>query len=82
MSENPKPKIRLLRREEIPAARAAAAHPATVFCRRIHLPLAVADHKSCPYCFGAESDVRTGDHAKFCDFEEGKDPICFGFPWT
>ena len=53
-----------------------------VYCRRIKLALPIAEHKSCSYCFGKESDIETGDHAKFCDFEEGKDPISFGFPET
>jgi hypothetical protein len=62
------------------AAKAEPAPPGTVFCRRIKLPLPVAEHASCPYCFGKESDVKTGEHERFCDFQEGKDPICFGFP--
>ena len=53
-----------------------------VQCRRIHLPLPVSEHKSCPYCFGKEADVKSGDHETFCDFKEGKDPINFGFPET
>jgi len=65
-----------------PAAKPEAGPHGTVFCRRIKLPLAVAEHASCPYCFGKEADVKTGDHEKFCDFQEGKDPICFGFPET
>jgi len=82
MSENAKTKVH-------PASRAVKewrAVPATgeqtVECRRLHLPLAVSEHASCAYCFGTESDIKTGEHAKFCDFEEGKDPVCFGFPWT
>lgn len=83
MSDQGKPRIRLLRKtdEERPEVPAVAGQ-ATVFCRRIRMPLTVADHRSCPYCFGEAKDVSTGDHSKFCDFEEGKDPICFGFPWT
>jgi hypothetical protein len=82
MSENAKMKVQ-------PASRAAKeqrAVPATgeqtVECRRLHLPLAVSEHASCPYCFGKEPEIKTGDHSKFCDFEEGKDPICFGFRWS
>jgi len=37
-------------------------------------------HKDCPYCFGGETAIGSGDHAKFCDFKPGKDPIVFGFP--
>jgi hypothetical protein len=51
-----------------------------VYCRRLKRPLPVLDHVACSYCFGKERDVRTGDHERFCDFQEGKDPIHFGFP--
>ncbi len=61
---------------------APACKSGEVFCRRIKLPMSMAEHKSCPYCFGKESDIKTGEHGKFCDFEEGKDPIHFGFPET
>jgi len=53
-----------------------------VYCRRLHRNLPVVEHKACPYCFGEQADIKTGDHEKFCDFEEGKDPISFGFPET
>lgn len=53
-----------------------------VFCRRLKRPLPVMEHVACSYCFGKEGDVRSADHARFCDFEEGKDPIHFGFPET
>lgn len=62
--------------------KAAACDKGLVFCRRIKLALPVAEHKCCPYCFGVESDVKSGDHERFCDFQEGKDPINFGFPET
>jgi hypothetical protein len=65
-----------------PAAKTEAGPPGTVFCRRVKVALPIAEHKSCPYCFGKESDIKSGDHDKFCDFQEGKDPICFGFPET
>ena len=83
MSDEAKSKVRPAGRapKEQPA-RPAAAREQGVHCRRIDLPIPVAEHASCPYCFGKEADIRTGDHAKFCDFQEGKDPICFGFPWT
>jgi Zn finger protein HypA/HybF involved in hydrogenase expression len=54
--------------------------PAEVYCRRVQRPLPTAEHASCPYCFGQEADIRTGEHEKFCDYTEGKDPINFGFP--
>lgn len=53
-----------------------------VWCRRVKRPLPLGEHKSCPYCFGKLEDVESGEHEKFCDFQEGKDPIHFGFPET
>jgi len=53
-----------------------------VFCRRLKRRLPVVEHLACAYCFGEESDVKSGDHERFCDFREGKDPISFGFPET
>jgi hypothetical protein len=66
-------------------ARQGAAVPATestVFCRRLERKLPVREHLACPYCDGREADVRSADHARFCDFEKGRDPIVFGFPDT
>ncbi len=63
-------------------AKPAPAEEGKVFCRRIKLPMPLSEHLTCSYCFGKEADVKSGDHARFCDFEEGKDPICFGFPET
>ena len=53
-----------------------------VWCRRLKRPRAIGDHKACPYCFGRVEDVESGEHERFCDFQPGKDPICFGFPET
>jgi hypothetical protein len=64
------------------AAKPETCAPGTVFCRRVKVALPITDHQGCPYCFGKDSDIKTGDHEKFCDFQEGKDPICFGFPET
>jgi len=64
------------------AAGAAVAETAKVFCRRIKLHMPLAEHLACSYCFGKEADVKTGDFERFCDFQEGKDPVCFGFPET
>ncbi len=49
-------------------------------CRRLGILLPVSEHRDCPYCFGIEPDIRTGDHALFCDFRPGEDPPRFGFP--
>jgi len=49
-------------------------------CRRLEAQPCVEEHLACPYCFGSLEDVETGDHARFCDFEPGKDAISFGFP--
>ena len=59
-----------------------AFNSVVVYCRRLKRPLPVVEHVSCSYCFGKERDVKSGDHQRFCDFEEGKDPIHFGFPET
>jgi len=42
----------------------------------------VDDHRACPYCFGDATQIRSGAHACFCDYEAGTDPVCFGFPAT
>jgi len=51
-----------------------------VVCRRLQVERSVDEHTSCPYCFGKAKDVAEGDRGRFCDFEPGADPICFGFP--
>jgi hypothetical protein len=53
-----------------------------VYCRRIKRALPIVEHLACSYCFGKERDVKSADYARFCDFEEGKDPVVFGFPET
>ncbi len=65
-----------------PAIHIDPAPPAEVFCRRLERALPVGEHTDCPYCFGKKGDVQTTEHARFCDFEPGKDPIQFGFPDT
>lgn len=49
-------------------------------CRRLDAAFTVAEHRDCPYCVGGAADVATGDHARFCTFRPGVDPVCFGFP--
>jgi len=49
-------------------------------CRRTGQQYDTCTHEQCPYCFGEERDVATGDYEKFCDFREGEDPVSFGFP--
>ena len=49
-----------------------------VFCHRLGRELPVADHNECPYCYGTSTEVATGEHAEFCDFRKGVDPISFG----
>lgn len=51
-----------------------------VHCRRTGQEYDVGIHKQCPYCFGEDRDIATGDHEKFCDFCPGEDPVNFGFP--
>jgi hypothetical protein len=52
----------------------------TLHCRRTNQDYDVEKHTQCPYCFGEEKDVATGDYEAFCDFQPGKDPVSFGFP--
>ncbi|HUU49872.1 MAG TPA: hypothetical protein VMW81_02795 [Nitrospinota bacterium] len=52
-----------------------------VLCVRIKRPLSVRKHKTCPYCFGKISDIKSKKHKKFCDYKEGKDSVGFGFPF-
>ena len=59
---------------------AETAEIGTVYCKRLRIPLPIAEHAKCLYCFGGRDGIRTGDHSKFCDFDPAKDPIQFGFP--
>lgn len=54
--------------------------PKMVWCRRYERELPVEEHNKCPYCFGRNGEVESGDHDKFCDYHPGKDPKHFGFP--
>jgi len=67
-----------------PAAPAPKSLPnpmeARIHCRRVDALYTTAQHRACPYCFGGEGDVLKGDHAAFCDFKPGQDPVVFGFP--
>ena len=56
------------------------AEATQVFCRRLERLLPIGEHADCPYCFAVTEEIKTGDHARFCDFKEGQDPINFGFP--
>ncbi|NQU48082.1 MAG: hypothetical protein HQ519_05500 [Planctomycetes bacterium] len=60
----------------------ACEHPECeqIHCRRLDRDRSVEKHTECPYCLGTKEEIQTGDHKKFCDFHEGKDPIHFGFP--
>jgi hypothetical protein len=51
-----------------------------VYCKRLHQLRDVREHLACPYCFGAASDVLSGDRGRFCDFDAALDPVVFGFP--
>lgn len=53
-----------------------------VMCRRLGRTRTVAEHLSCPYCFGGEGEVTSGDRACFCDFDPDSDAVVFGFPET
>ncbi len=54
----------------------------TVVCRRLKVPRAVGAHRDCSYCFGSAEAILSGDYERFCSFEAGVDPLCFGFPDT
>jgi len=49
-------------------------------CRRTGQEYDTCTHKQCPYCFGEERDIESGEYENFCDFQEGEDPVSFGFP--
>lgn len=50
-------------------------------CRRTGQMFTVAEHVECPYCFGEDATIeKGGDYKDFCEFQQGKDPINFGFP--
>jgi hypothetical protein len=51
-----------------------------VVCRRLNAERSSEEHLACAYCFGKAADVAAGDKARFCDYQPGVDPICFGFP--
>ncbi len=51
-----------------------------VYCRRTEQELPVGEHQRCPYCYGQEGEIVSGEHKTFCDFRPGVDPIHFGFP--
>jgi hypothetical protein len=49
-------------------------------CRRTNELVTPEQHAECPYCQGKVADVETGHYEAFCDYDEGQDPIHFGFP--
>ncbi len=51
-----------------------------IWCCRLERKRDVAEHADCPYCFGRKQQIEGGEHAEFCDFKPGVDPISFGFP--
>lgn len=51
-----------------------------ITCRRLNVTRSVEEHLACAYCFGKEADVAEGRPQRFCDFQPGVDPVCFGFP--
>lgn len=51
-----------------------------VFCRRLQRMLPVPEHRRCPYCFGDQDQIKQGWYRDFCDFDERRDPVNFGFP--
>jgi len=51
-----------------------------IYCRRLKRVLPVDQHAQCPYCFAKEDAIASGDHERFCDFDEECDAVAFGFP--
>ncbi|MFO1053883.1 MAG: hypothetical protein U1F36_16825 [Planctomycetota bacterium] len=51
-----------------------------VWCHRLERLLPKDEHARCPYCYGTDSQIASGRHPDFCDFEKERDPIVFGFP--
>ncbi len=65
-SEHPAPQPSGPRRHTL-CARTGQAYDASV-------------HAACPYCFGSQEALSTGDRSRFCGYEPGRDPLNFGFP--
>lgn len=63
-----------------PRSTPSTAPEPLVRCRRTGQEVPVGEHCRCPYCFGRSEQVRSGEHATFCDFRPGRDPVHFGFP--
>jgi hypothetical protein len=51
-----------------------------VHCHRTGREFDLGKHLACPYCYGDEKEVASGEHERFCDFKPGGDPVSFGFP--
>jgi len=51
-----------------------------VECRRVNKAVSADEHKQCPYCFGTVTEICSGRHETFCDYDPEKDPVSFGFP--
>jgi hypothetical protein len=51
-----------------------------VECRRVNKSVTPEEHQQCPYCFGTVTEVCSGRHETFCDYDPEKDPVSFGFP--
>ena len=51
-----------------------------VTCRRQSTERTLDEHLSCPYCFGTAEDIKSREHARFCDSDPKLDPVVFGFP--
>lgn len=68
------------RRSAESSRRAADAPAEELWCPRLQRPLPVEEHARCSYCFGSVTEIRSGKHARFCDFDPARDPIHFGFP--
>jgi len=53
----------------------------SIYCVRNKAAKPADEHLACPYCFGKKREaVEQGERVDYCDFEEGRDPLSFGFP--
>ena len=59
---------------------AEARTPTRIQCKRTGRLYTADEHGRCPYCFGSDRAIESGDREAFCDFRPGVDPVSFGFP--
>ncbi|MFO0984771.1 MAG: hypothetical protein U1E76_24105 [Planctomycetota bacterium] len=68
--------------ENQPTPPSAATGEVCISCQRLRRRRTIAEHRSCPYCFGDPVEIARGDYERFCDYWRAFDPVSFGFPET